>query len=491
MHTYIFSVLPVIQLYFQNCLEFNPWHIAGIIGIICVINAGIYHGLSFFFKKHRPAIAILVSLWWIAFWFAIPAANYFLGGVKFPASILAYKWFIALVSSASALGMLAIFLFYFRQYCNAIHKGFRAFGVVALTVVILSGLVNFQKVENVSLPEKLAVSSNQSHPNVYHILLDAYINYDILKEEYGYDNAAFYQALEDLGFVCFRSSHSNYYCTLLSVPSMLNFGLIYEAFDSKATISAGLNASLLNKLNSNSVWPCFVQNNYRLHLLDHTGIYKSNPVISNKLKNDTFQKTVLIVTSRTLFKHIILNLFLSNYYVLHIGQIKEILHYLQETPQVEGLTNQYAYAHILCPHEPFVFDEHGDVSKNQTFQGFIVQKQVNQAPTPEENKQFKQSYVNQVKALNKLVLPAIESILRQHESSQPPIIILHGDHGKSHSREEDPFHGLGNLFAIYVPEEWREEAKTLEFINLYRFVCNHLFGLEYPYQESQYFYEKN
>ncbi len=488
MHTYIFSVLPIIQLYFQNCLEFNLWHILGTIGIFCLINASLYHGLSFFLKKHRSAIAILISLWWVVFWFAIPAARYLLGGFEIPASIAAYKWFIALLLSVSALGILGVFLVYFRQYCDAINKGFRVFGVLALAVVTVSGLTQFQKVENVSLPEGGLASSDQSYPNVYHIILDAYTNYDILKEEYNYDNASFYQALEDLGFVCFRSSHSNYPGTLFSMSSVLNFGLMHEKFYSTAPLAPTLQASLLSKLNNNSVWSSFIKKNYHLHLLDHTGIYGSNHFATNKLKNHTFQKAVLIITANTLFKHMILNLFLNNYYVLHIHQIKEILNHLQQIPQVEGRTNHYTYAHILCPHEPLVFDEHGGVSKNQTFQGFIVQKQVNRGSNSKENQRYKQSYVNQVRALNKLVLPVIESILRQHAGGQPPVIILHGDHGRSHSNTEDPSHVLGNLFAIYVPEEWREEAKTLEFINLYRFICNHLFGMEYPYQKSQYFY---
>lgn len=488
MHTYIFSILPIIQLYFQNCLEFNPWHILGIIGIVCLVNAFLYHGLSFFFKKHRSGIAILVSMWWLIFWFAIPAARYILGGVKIPAWILAYKWFAALILSLSALGVLSIFLLYFRRYCLAIDRGLRVFGVIALVVVVVSGLSSFQKVENTTFSTPATVSSDQPRPNVYHILLDGYTNYDILKEEYGYDNAAFYQALEDLGFICFPSSHSNYPGTLFSMSSVLNFGYVHDKFYDTAPLSPALQASLLKKLNSNTVWPCFIKNNYRLHLLDHTGIYSSNNKVKNHLKDDAFQKTIFIISNNTLFRNIISGLFLKKYYTMHVEQIKAIFSHLQHLPEVEGLANQYTYAHVLCPHEPFVLDADGSILNEQTLNGFIIQKACNEVSTPEENKQYKKNYVNQVKALNNLVLPAIESILKQHAGSQPPIIILHADHGWPHSSEEDPFHSLANLFAVYVPPAWREEAKTLEFINLYRFICNHLCGMDYPYQESQYFY---
>jgi hypothetical protein len=48
---------------------------------------------------------------------------------------------------------------------------------------------------------------------------------------------------------------------------------------------------------------------------------------------------------------------------------------------------------------------------------------------------------------------------------------------------------FGNLFAIYIPQEWREDAKNLQFINLYRFIFNHLFKIDYPYLEQQQIYK--
>ena len=42
----------------------------------------------------------------------------------------------------------------------------------------------------------------------------------------------------------------------------------------------------------------------------------------------------------------------------------------------------------------------------------------------------------------------------------------------------------GNLFAIYMPDEWKKDAKDLKFINLYRFIFNHLFGTNYEYLQD-------
>ena len=69
-----------------------------------------------------------------------------------------------------------------------------------------------------------------------------------------------------------------------------------------------------------------------------------------------------------------------------------------------------------------------------------------------------------------------------------PIIVLHSDHSILICAKDDlenPFVTAdtvyGNLLAFYVPEEWKRDAKDLTFINLYRWIFNHLFGENYPY----------
>ena len=47
----------------------------------------------------------------------------------------------------------------------------------------------------------------------------------------------------------------------------------------------------------------------------------------------------------------------------------------------------------------------------------------------------------------------------------------------------------GNLLAIYIPKEWHAEANNLEFINLYRFLLNHLFDKKYPYLSQKQMYK--
>ncbi len=67
-----------------------------------------------------------------------------------------------------------------------------------------------------------------SFPNIYYIVLDMYTRGDVLADLYQHDNGPFLQALRDRGFYIAERSHSNYPCTILSIPSALNMNYFTE-----------------------------------------------------------------------------------------------------------------------------------------------------------------------------------------------------------------------------------------------------------------------
>ena len=74
--------------------------------------------------------------------------------------------------------------------------------------------------------EPLDISSIESPPDIYYIILDAYGRSDVLEEMYDYDNYEFIDKLEDLGFYVANCSQSNYPNTGLSLTSALNMDYI-------------------------------------------------------------------------------------------------------------------------------------------------------------------------------------------------------------------------------------------------------------------------
>lgn len=468
MHPYFFAILPLCWIYIKNCDELPLQHIVIIAIALAIITACMNGFLKCICKKTYQTYLPLISLGWVLFWYGIPVMRNLANAIMYciPPIILTYKWSLAMIC-VFILGIVALLTLRILQKKLNFTKLNRILDiwVICISCFLVGQRVwNCFHVKNTKLP--IIKSQNiKKHPNIYHIILDAYTNYNVLQETYRYDNSDFYSALGQLGFVCQKDSHSDYDGTYLSMSSVLNFGCQHSDELLKQ------DTYFHHKLNYNEVWPALLQKNYQFHLLEHAGIYHSPYIPPNKLKVNNFVKTFLAVTSDTLLKHIFENCMLQRYYRQHIHEIKTILTLLCESPSRYGFQNQYFYAHIMSPHEPLVFDENSGISREQTFEGFLLQKQQNIVATDEKQEAFKKKYVNQIRAINQLVLPVLRDIINQHaENHQAPIIILHGDHGRQVSCNENPVNATANLFAIYVPDQFRQEATHLEFKNLYRWV---------------------
>ncbi|MDY6872977.1 MAG: hypothetical protein SVR81_03270, partial [Chloroflexota bacterium] len=68
-------------------------------------------------------------------------------------------------------------------------------------------------------------------PDVYFIILDKYARSDAIQTAFDYDNSAFIQGLEDLGFWVPDCSHSNYAFTVMSLSSQLNLDYVENLTD--------------------------------------------------------------------------------------------------------------------------------------------------------------------------------------------------------------------------------------------------------------------
>jgi hypothetical protein len=154
---------------------------------------------------------------------------------------------------------------------------------------------------------------------------------------------------------------------------------------------------------------------------------------------------------------------------------------LENGRNLYGSRGNVFYAHFLCPHEPCVF---GNYKENLAFSGFMTKFNVSNFIKPEVRK----AYCENTYGIDNLALKTIKRIIKQYENeSVKPIIILHSDHSILYTGRglKSPFITTdtvyGNLLALYVTDEWKKDAENLKFINLYRWVFNHLFGDNFHY----------
>lgn len=477
MHSYLFSIIPFLYIFTKNreevCLPHTICFMIGILILTFILNKA----LQFIFKD-KDVTRLFLSLFWIAFWTIHPLARGISALFKnLPAFVLAYKWFLLLVFFTFTLVGLLFVLLKFRKRLTKLNQFLNVFSSLILGMIILNSLIGLVSIDKGKVESETAttVSQKKQFPNVYHILLDAYANKNTLKFLFKYDNSDFYNELTQKGFIYYPNSYSTYGGTLFSTTSMLNFGKTHE----KLTESY-----LLTELKNNKVWKVFNANGFNIHLFSQTDLYCSKSFITNDLGVYSLAKSIMIFTQNIPIKHTVENLFLKSFYKQHIDEIYQIFSELKNGSKKYSFNNQYFYAHILNPHEPLVFDENGGIEVNQTFDGFLVQKQANIDSVDES---YRKRYVNQIKAINKLTFDCIENILSQYPEDNQPIIILHGDHGRSLTLKDPMKYTLGNLFALYIPKSWREKAKDLTFNNLYRFISNQLFDTNYEYLSPRYF----
>lgn len=168
-----------------------------------------------------------------------------------------------------------------------------------------------------------------------------------------------------------------------------------------------------------------------------------------------------------------------------------------------GKDRQFVFAHILCPHFPFVFDEMG---KRRSYKGMNIWDN--------------DSYIHHIKYINSRLKDVVEHILKV--SPSPPIIIIQGDHGTSRYFAEqtqdnqkrikyfcDKFERgffneeigrelydmkeiFGILNAYYLPDDGRRYLyDTISPVNSFRVILKYYFGFGFEMlPDTSYIYGK-
>ena len=293
-------------------------------------------------------------------------------------------------------------------------------------------------------------------------------------ETIGGDLKPFYHELEGLGFITFPKSRSNYPCTVPSVASMLNMSYLDSSDLSHVS----------EKMRNNEVFDKFRRNGYRVTIGSDSRMIRAlyGKADANLPVGKFVSVQLYSLLSGTPVKHIYERVFSNTFRQSAQISIKDLFLKLSQRKDVNGSSNNLFYTHVLCPHEPCIFSK--DAS-NRSFNGFFQKFDTSHLLRKETH----QAYCENVYGIDALVLECIKKILQQYEAETiKPIIILHSDHSILYNGRKDvqnpfitPDTVYGNLLALYIPEKWKKDTKNLTFINLYRWVFNHLFSENFQY----------
>lgn len=473
IHPFMFAIFPILALYSHNMAELSTSQIwmplAAAFGLALVLLL-----LLWLLLRNINKAGIIVSIFLILFlsyghaldvvkgW---EIGDVYVGGllVGTPARYVLLVWVVLLACGA-----------YLTVRTRRVLTNPTLILNVAAAVLVLIPSISIAAYEvkrpRYSLEYTPPASVTDSEevdalPDIYYIILDAYAASTTLKEFYDFDNQAFTDYLAEKGFYVASESRINFFQTYLSLASSLNMEYINYLSDTLGAESK--DRTVPRQMIRDSEVMLFLKSKGYQYIQFVSGSFGVTPCskyadLVNQCgkRVDEFSAIVMQTTLLRLFEGTLIE-----------GPSRERIlctfSELAEVPEIEG--PNFVFAHILCPHPPFLFDADGSPTKDATGWGDSAK------------------YLNQLVFVNKKVEVLVDSILSK--SVIPPIIILQADHGPLLTfdvrKVDDPtqarLRGFMRIFnAYYLPAGGHDLLyPSITPVNTFRLILDFYFGMDY------------
>ena len=334
-------------------------------------------------------------------------------------------------------------------------------------------------------------------PDIYYIILDAYSRQDTLRNLSNFDNSDFLRELERRGFYVARAATSNYLTTRHSVPSIFNMAYL-DGLDERVPSSRD---SLVNLARNHAVAAVLKAIGYEyIHLASGFVSTDDSPLADQVItftpsgtlirkgadaSSQTYPATESFLLSTRFLRGLVQTTALSPVVGEHLIRkgsdpyewwsphlALRMFEFLSGAIDAEG--PKFVLAHIIKPHGPFTFDQHGNFLGEGTNLDDLHDPSVPSA------------YIGQLKYVNKRALEMIDGILQQSHPDSP-IIIITGDHS-----EEDEASGLNThavLSAFHLPDGGNDGLyPSISLVNHFRYILDFYFDFNLGLLEDRLFW---
>jgi hypothetical protein len=416
IHPFLFAIFPLVFLLSYNIDFISPSEILFPSLIILAITFTLWILLGFIFKNRKKS-AFIVSLGVILFSF-YGHVYILLDGDVYDDKFVPHELLLSIFLIFFIIGT-----FYFIKTKRELDKVTVIANTIAIVLVAIS-LVNIGINIDVDTFEKsdtiIETTNNlQQFPDIYYIILDEYAHSDLLQKYLNFDNSEFLNFLSEEGFHNSPITYSNYARTTVSMPSILNAEYVhlnleqygvstltpnlvtYLTFENKVMAYLKLKGYTIYTHNSGH-WPTTQFSNSDYHLCDDV--------------NNLNSGLVPLYMRTTMLNPIHVQFFAGDYR----ERILCIFSELSDIPNKNDDGPKFIFAHIMLPHQPYVFGENGEP---------IQSKAINKL-----NWDWSQErYLGQLKFANQKLQEIIPKLL---ESDNEPIIIIQSDHGMRHGLDD-------------------------------------------------------
>lgn len=324
-------------------------------------------------------------------------------------------------------------------------------------------------------------------PDVYLVVLDAMPSRAVAREIYGVDLEPLAAGLAGRGFEVVPDARANYSQTALSLSSLLNRRPLQELLPDPPPRS--LSRRTRNAyLQSNETFRILRRLGYELVTFSggpELSFFEDADVILDGSVLDEFTAGLLATTPLPRVGALLgrggaeADL---DPYASHRRGLEFQLDKLGRLGRSEA--PRLVFAHVLCPHPPFVFAADG--SPVQPDRPFSTRE-------TDAAEGYVDGYRGQLQWLSGRLLQTVDGILA--EARRPPVIVLLGDHGPASrwlahravsgdSRTDDPAvlaERMGTFAAVLAPGDGGFRAYDgMSLVNVFRLVMSRCFGLDEP-----------
>lgn len=311
---------------------------------------------------------------------------------------------------------------------------------------------------------------SETRPDIYHVIVDGFGRPDVMLQRFDLDLSGFVERMKRRGVYVAERSVANYPFSLASISSTLNMeyhDALVERMSAKSTDPRPYLALLADSR---------VVNTLRQHGYTFVS-FASGWVGTDSMRPDVFQQSGVGLTE---FQQQVLRMTPANAFAgvlvrdwVYGVQRERILSAFDRLPALaEDERPTYALAHVMAPHQPFVFDETGDLPRGGSLA--LLGDPLGRHPERE-----RRLLVAQTSFISRKVEEVVEAILAR--SPEPPIILIHSDHGPNSqpSREYDAEERLPILNCYYLPGEGAERLyPSITPVNSMRLVLSHYLGAD-------------
>ncbi len=462
IHPFLFAIFPILFLFTHNIEEVSAAEFLLLVPIAIVGTLILFFLLRLITKNYNKS-GIIVSCF-LALFFSYGHVRDLRPYLEIGGSNISSGFFLG-----PLWGLLCIIgaLLVIKSRSNFLS--FTKFlNIVAITSVIIS-LVNIgiYEVKTINLGQgkideegnSLILSNPDTLPDIYYIVLDMYARASTLDQFFDYDNSEFIDYLTSKGFHVTSKSRSNYPDTIHSVASSLNMEYLVESKSKAELIEMVQNNKVSRFLKSKGYQYAFVSNGYfEKGMSKYADVYK----VASRIPISDFTNFLIRTT--------VLAPFMAYFFGMNEARARAQILYsfdvLANIPDLKEPT--FVFAHVLCPHPPYVFDRNGNPS-------LLVKGQ--------DPRDFKEQYLDQVIFVSKKVETLVDEILTK--SDVAPIIILQADTGplfpEAGMDEATNINIEMNIFnAYYFPEKGYDLLyESITPVNSFRAVFNLYFDTNY------------